>query len=236
MSLSGTHAAVVALLVGVSGAALSLVAVTGGPVVPAAPALAAPVDAAPVVTAPVVTARVDPAPPDSSLDPAGARSGATPAVPTSSAQGRSVGEVVYDWPTGGPADLVRDFTAPAQPWGSGHRGVDLAHSSGSAVRTAADGVVVFAGQVVDRPVVSVQHADGVRTTYEPVSPVVATGDRVRRGEVLGLLESGHCPVWELTTCLHWGARTGPQSYVDPMDLLGLEVVVRLLPADLAGLP
>jgi murein DD-endopeptidase MepM/ murein hydrolase activator NlpD len=157
-------------------------------------------------------------------------------VPSLNARGLSAGEVVYDWPTGGPADLVRDFTAPAQPWGSGHRGVDLAHGSGSAVRAAADGVVVFAGRVVDRPVVSVQHADGVRTTYEPVSPAVSAGDRVRRGEVLGLLESGHCPVWELTTCLHWGARTGPQSYVDPMGLLGLEVVVRLLPADLAGLP
>ncbi|WP_341360561.1 M23 family metallopeptidase [Georgenia sp. M64] len=230
MSPSGTHAAVVALLVAVSGAALSLVAVTGESAVTAAPAVTAP-----AVTAPAVTARVEPVAPVPAGDPAGAGSGASPAVRTLNAEGRSAGEVEYDWPTGGPADLVRDFTAPAQPWGSGHRGVDLAHGSGSAVRAAADGVVVFAGRVVDRPVVSVQHADGVRTTYEPVSPAVSAGDRVSRGEVLGLLESGHCPVWELTTCLHWGARTGPQSYVDPMDLLGLEVVVRLLPADLAGL-
>ncbi|MPV38203.1 M23 family metallopeptidase [Georgenia subflava] len=142
----------------------------------------------------------------------------------------------YRWPTGAEADLVRDFDAPEAPWGPGHRGVDLELAAGSTVHAAADGVVVFAGTVVDRPVVSVEHPDGVRTTYEPVSPAVVAGQRVRAGDVLGELEAGHCPPWELTTCLHWGARTSARTYVDPMDLLGVDVVVRLLPAtmDLAG--
>ena len=143
-------------------------------------------------------------------------------------------EVVYGWPTGGPAEVVRAFDRPAQAWDAGHRGVDLTLGVGDPVLAAADGVVAFAGTVVDRPVVSVQHADGLRTTYEPVAPVVTAGHRVRAGATLGHLVAGHCPPWK-PACLHWGARTGRAGYVDPLTLVGAEVVVRLLPAAV-GLP
>ena len=142
----------------------------------------------------------------------------------------------YVWPTGDPAAVVRSFDAPPAPWAPGHRGVDLELAVGAPVVAAADGVVAFAGTVVDRPVVSIDHADGVRTTYEPVRPAVREGQRVTAGETIGHLESGHCLVLQLTTCLHLGARTGPRTYVDPLRLLGVDVVVRLLPEnmDLAG--
>ncbi|UNX55902.1 M23 family metallopeptidase [Georgenia sp. TF02-10] len=138
----------------------------------------------------------------------------------------------YRWPTGEEAALVRDFAPPAERWLAGHRGVDLEAAEGSAVLAAGDGVVAFAGMVAGRPVVSVDHPDGIRTTYEPVEPAVVAGQRVRAGETLGHLVAGHCPVWTLTTCLHFGARTGRDTYLDPMRLLGARAVVRLLPPDL----
>lgn len=128
----------------------------------------------------------------------------------------------YAWPTGSEVAVLRPFAPPAVPWGSGHRGVDLALSPGSPVLAAADGIVAFAGTVVDRPLVSVDHADGIRTTYEPVVPAVAAGAPVRRGDRIGTLAAGHCD----EGCLHLGARTGPDRYLDPLLLLR-EPVVRL---------
>jgi murein DD-endopeptidase MepM/ murein hydrolase activator NlpD len=94
------------------------------------------------------------------------------------------------------------------------------------VLAAGDGVVVFAGMVAGRPVVSIDHADGLRTTYEPVDPSVAAGQRVARGSRIGALAAGHagCP---REACLHWGLRRG-ETYLDPM-LLFRAVQVRLLP-------
>lgn len=152
------------------------------------------------------------------------------------APGPGAGPTSYVWPTGAPADVLRRFDPPAAPWASGHRGVDLEIAAGAPVLAAAEGVVVFAGTVVDRPVVSLEHADGIRTTYEPVRPTVRPGQRVAAGETIGHVEGLHCVVLPPAACLHLGARTGPETYVDPLRLLGADVVIRLLPerADGAG--
>jgi len=86
---------------------------------------------------------------------------------------------------------------------------------------------VFAGPVAGRGVVSVQHDDGLRTTYEPVLPAVAAGAIVAAGEVIGVLEPGHpgCPD---AACLHWGVRRDRIDYLDPLVLLR-PPRVRLLP-------
>ena len=68
--------------------------------------------------------------------------------------------------------MVEGFDPPAVVWGRGHRGVDLAAAEGAQIRSAAAGTVAFAGMVAGRPVVSIDHADGIRTTYEPVEPAV----------------------------------------------------------------
>jgi murein DD-endopeptidase MepM/ murein hydrolase activator NlpD len=79
--------------------------------------------------------------------------------------------------------------------------------------------------VAGKPVVSLDHGGGLRTTYEPVSATVRVGEWVTTGQVIGHLVAGHpgCPV---EACLHWGARlaagdpTGDDDdYVDPMSLL-----------------
>jgi murein DD-endopeptidase MepM/ murein hydrolase activator NlpD len=87
-------------------------------------------------------------------------------------------------------------------------------------------VVRFAGPVAGRSVVSIDHAGGLRTTYEPLAPLVSAGDVVRAGDPIGLLVTGHpgCPA---RACLHWGLRAG-DGYLDPLALLGLGRA-RLLP-------
>ncbi|PRY45650.1 peptidase M23-like protein [Geodermatophilus tzadiensis] len=129
-------------------------------------------------------------------------------------------------PVGDPPVVPRPFAPPPSPYGPGHRGADLAGAPGTVVGAAGDGVVVFAGMVAGRPVVSVDHADGLRTTYEPVAPVVAAGQAVARGAPLGTLLAGHegCPA---AACLHWGLRRG-EVYLDPLSLLR-PPEVRLLP-------
>ncbi|WP_091673656.1 murein hydrolase activator EnvC family protein [Micromonospora auratinigra] len=137
-------------------------------------------------------------------------------------------DVRFGWPLPGPPRPVRRFDPPPQPWLPGHRGVDLAATSGAPVRAAGAGIVLFAGTVAGRPVVTVGHADGLRTTYEPVRPGLAAGTRLGLGTPIGTLLAGHagCPA---EACLHWGLRRGA-DYLDPLALLGLGPV-RLLPLD-----
>jgi murein DD-endopeptidase MepM/ murein hydrolase activator NlpD len=124
---------------------------------------------------------------------------------------------LWTWPVDEPLRVTRPFDAPDSPYGPGHRGVDLAGEPGAPVVAAGAGVVVFAGMVAGRPVVSVDHPGGLRTTYEPVDPAVGAGSAVDRGTALGVLVPGHagCPV---AACLHWGARRG-EIYLDPLTLL-----------------
>ena len=136
------------------------------------------------------------------------------------------GQALFSAPVAG--EVIRGFDPPEQAWLSGHRGVDLAAPVGETVRAAGEGTVAFAGVVVDRPLVSIDHPIGIRTTYEPVEPAVSVGERVQRGQRIGVLHEGneHCPA----PCLHWGARTGPKEYIDPLRLLR-PPVFRLYPPE-----
>lgn len=127
-------------------------------------------------------------------------------------------------PIGGP--VVRAFDPPAQPWLSGHRGVDLLGRVGTPVLAAMAGRVTYAGKLAGRDVVVVSHGS-LRTTYLPVKPAVLVGTEVAAGQVIGELVDGHgCPGG---TCLHWGLKRGAE-YLDPLSLLG-EAALRLLPSD-----
>lgn len=132
----------------------------------------------------------------------------------------------YAWPLLPPPAVRTSFDDGSHQFGPGHRGVDLAGTAGQAVLAAEEGVVVHAGPLAGRGVVSVLHQDGLRTTYEPVAPTVAVGAVVARGAVLGALQAGHtgCPA----TCLHWGVRRDRLDYLDPLVLLR-PPHVRLLP-------
>lgn len=116
--------------------------------------------------------------------------------------------------------ITRAFDAPAPDWRRGHRGVDLAGAAGQPVYAAGPGTVVFAGLLAGRPVVSLAHPGGLRTSYEPVEASVRPGRQVYPGTPLGRLLGGHpgCPV---AACLHWGAMWGPAARADYLDPVGL---------------
>ena len=84
----------------------------------------------------------------------------------------------------------------------GHRGVDLAARPGQDILAAEDGVVAFVGVIVGVPVISIDHADGIRTTYQPVFPSVTVGDAVREGQPIGRMASPNGD----HDGLHWGAK------------------------------
>jgi murein DD-endopeptidase MepM/ murein hydrolase activator NlpD len=117
-------------------------------------------------------------------------------------------------PLTGRLRVVRGFEPPASAWGRGHRGVDLAAHRGAPVRSTGAGVVVFARTLAGRGVISVEHAPGVRTTYEPVRASITAGTSVTAGTPLGhLTDGGHNP-----GTLHWGLRIRG-AYADPLRLL-----------------
>lgn len=124
---------------------------------------------------------------------------------------------VWGWPLAGRPEIVRGFDPPEQRWLAGHRGIDLGAVAGEPVLAVDDGVVAYSGTIAGVGVVSVDHASGLRSTYQPVADRVRTGARVARGDGLGRLDTGgHCL---LLDCLHLGARRGEDHYVDPTPLL-----------------
>lgn len=136
----------------------------------------------------------------------------------------------WEWPAGdgGRPPLEAPFDAPDERWGAGHRGIDLRTAKGADVTAVADGVVTHRGRIAGRGTVSITHANGIRSTYEPVESTLSVGDRVLRGEAVGRVgpEAGHCAP---RTCLHLGAKRGA-DYVDPLPFFGARRVI-LLPVD-----
>jgi hypothetical protein len=85
------------------------------------------------------------------------------------------------------------------------------------MQASREGTVAFAGWVAGALFISVDHADGVRTTYSWLSEVlVHEGQQVAQGELIGRTDHGHPEVPE--PHLHFGARVG-STYIDPMLLL-----------------
>ena len=129
------------------------------------------------------------------------------------------------WPLRPQPDVVGDFDPPENPYGRGHRGVDLAGSAGQPVRAAMPGTVSWTGQLAGVGIVVVDHGP-TRTTYQPVVAAPPVGTQVAAGDHIGRLArpGSHCFPG---VCLHWGWRRG-EVYLDPLALVGYRPV-RLLP-------
>ncbi len=134
----------------------------------------------------------------------------------------------WDLPLPGisPAAITAEFAPPTSQFGSGHRGVDFPATQGQRVIAVGSGVVSFAGSIAGKPVISIELSDSinvfgtrVRSTYEPVSPLVSTGDFVTAGTIIGYIDfvgsnSGHCR----DICLHFGLKVVGEpatSYLSP---------------------
>lgn len=122
-----------------------------------------------------------------------------------------------------PAAVARRFEPPVGTYGPGHRGVDLAAPVGTAVRATERGTVHHAGPVAGVVWVSIDHPDGVRTSYGPLTGLrVVRGERIERGHRIGTLAATHHGDASRDTGLHLGARRGG-DYLDPMSLPGIAV-------------
>lgn len=140
-------------------------------------------------------------------------------------------------PVEGRIQVLTPFEQPAARWAAGHRGVDLALEPGQAIVAPAEGRVIFSGRVVDRQVLTLEHPDGRRSSFEPVTDALPVGSKVQAGQLLARLapEIQHC---KPSFCLHWGLREPSDdprqarrglAYTNPLLLLGLEEPSILLP-------
>lgn len=127
----------------------------------------------------------------------------------------------WAWPLAGARRVVNPYVAPAHAYAAGHRGVDIGESAGTGpsapeVRAPAAGVVAFVGTVVDRPLLTIDHGNGLVTTFEPVASELPRGSVVEEGTVLGTLaQGGHAEPGQL----HIGARLNGE-YINPLTLFG----------------
>jgi murein DD-endopeptidase MepM/ murein hydrolase activator NlpD len=132
------------------------------------------------------------------------------------------------WPVEGP--VLRGFDPPDSPYGSGHRGIDVAAAPGTPVRAPADGTVTFAGPIGGRLFLTIDHGGGVESTYSWLDALtVRRGDRVVRGAIVASTGWGHTGA--TIPHLHLGVKVD-DVYVDPLDHLGAVSVgafIRLAP-------
>jgi septal ring factor EnvC (AmiA/AmiB activator) len=115
------------------------------------------------------------------------------------------------------APVSGPVTAGFAPEGeyAGHWGVDYGASLGEEVRSPVSGSVTFAGSVAGMRTVTIEPVTGIKVSVSYLSEIrVTTGERVRRGEVVGLAGSPHG-----TPGVHMSTRIDGR-YVDPRNLLG----------------
>src|SRR5512134_394280 len=135
---------------------------------------------------------------------------AAPADPVPSQALASGAAAPWVWPVVGP--LLRGFDPPDSPYGSGHRGIDIAAATGTAVLAPANGTVTFAGPVGGNLFLTIDHGGGLESTYSWLASVVARrGQVVTQGQVVATSGTGHTGA--VVPHLHLGVRLD-DAYVD----------------------
>jgi murein DD-endopeptidase MepM/ murein hydrolase activator NlpD len=120
----------------------------------------------------------------------------------------------YRWPARRP--ILDGWRAPANPFGPGNRGLELATIPGDPIVSPQAGTVTFAGPVAGTRYLVIAHGDGFRTTLGGLAAIeVRVGRPVRRGQRVA---SAGGPT-------HFGIRYG-DTYVDPTPLLAGDLRTR----------
>ena len=91
-------------------------------------------------------------------------------------------EPVGEWPLRPRPAVVAGFDPPADPWGAGHRGVDLLGHAGQPVRAALPGTVTYAGGLAGRGVVVVSPAASPSRSDSEDANCAATSSPGRGGQ------------------------------------------------------
>jgi hypothetical protein len=138
--------------------------------------------------------------------------------------------VPWTWPVVGP--VVRGFDPPDDPYGAGHRGIDIAVDLVTVIVAPDAGVVTFAGKVGGRLFLTIDHGGGLSSTCSWLTEVmVRKGDHVVRGQPVATTGWGH-PELPMPH-LHFGVRLDG-TYVDPLHYLeaaSVSGLIRLAPID-----
>ena len=132
------------------------------------------------------------------------------------------------WPVSGP--VVRGYDPPSSPYGSGHRGTDIAAPVGTVAVAPAPGVVAFAGPIGGNLFLTIDHGGGLTSTFSWVSSLL-----VRRGALVAagqpVVLTGWAHPGSAVASLHLGVRLDgayqdPLAYLLPLDISSL---IRLAP-------
>lgn len=158
---------------------------------------------------------------DATKPPEPARKGAREPVEENTAEVRptptrpAAASGLFAWPVEG-RQLLSGFGP--KPGGRFNDGINVAATSGSPVRAAADGTIAYAGDAVAGfgNLVLIRHAGGWVTAYAHLDRILAgRGSRVRRGEIIGRAgDTGDVAEPQL----HFQVRRDRKP-VDPMTLL-----------------
>ena len=149
------------------------------------------------------------------------RSGNTLLVVLLAALVLSPGAAAWAWPVNGP--VLRPFVSVGDPYAGGqHRGIDIGAPTGSDVRSAARGVVAFAGRLPRQGLcLTVRTEDGWSVTLVHLGSIgVPVGTQVSEGDVVGTIgPSGEPEGTEPYVYLGIRLTADPNGYVDPLTLL-----------------
>jgi len=140
--------------------------------------------------------------------------------PTAKAADFGNSSATWVMPIAVPALLVHQFRSPNSDYSSGHRGVDYAVTDGQDLMSPSAGTLVFTGMVAKKPVVSILHVGGFRTTFEPACSSLPRGTTLLVGQRFGTVcakgYQSHC---KPSLCLHFAMKLGDQ-YLSPLALIG----------------
>ncbi|WP_375384113.1 murein hydrolase activator EnvC family protein [uncultured Microbacterium sp.] len=149
--------------------------------------------------------------------------GASASAPSPAGSAGDLRSLGWVWPLA--AVVTAPYVAPPHPYGAGHRGIDLAGDIGAPVRAPAAGTIAYVGAIAGRGIVTIDHGDGLVTTFEPVESTLEAGAAVARGEEVATISvGGHAA----PSTLHFGVRLNGE-YINPMLLLDSVPRAVLLP-------
>ena len=145
------------------------------------------------------------------------------AVTTGVPKPAEAADLLFRRPT--PAPVLDPFRLPDGKYGPGNRGIEYDTGDLDRIVAAARGTVVFAGPVAGSLFVTVDHGDGLESSYGFVGHIlVREGQEVSDGDLVALSDGP----------FHFSVRLHGE-YVDPEPLFGSRrVVVRLVPHPVQG--
>lgn len=89
---------------------------------------------------------------------------------------------------------VKEYKGQLTRFGPGHRGVDYRVKEGQSLVSPSAGVLAFNSPVALIPAVSIQHANGYRTTFEPACSKLPVGTPLLAGQPFGTVCKPTLPI------------------------------------------